>query len=140
MSSMYQDVVEDLRNKGARITTARKNIVKTILNADGPVSAIEILNKLDESGDSVNKTTVYRELDFLFKHGVLKLVYLKPGIVHYESAYLPHHHHLVCTNCESVEEIDCIIDEQALLKKVKKRDFQLKGHKFELYGLCVNCN
>ena len=128
-----------LKEKKARITKAREAILKVVL-AYGPISANKVLIKLGKAGLNVNKTTVYRELAFLLRNNVLKEVYLEAGIVHYESALLPHHHHLVCNNCGSVEEIDCVLDQPALVKKTKSKGFLLQTHKFELYGRCANCS
>ena len=128
-----------LKKKNARITRAREAVISIIFEANFPLDAPTIISKLNSKNIKVNKTTVYRELDFLLKNGLLKLVFLKPSIVHYESALLPHHHHLVCTNCDSIEEVDCVIDEDKLLKKVEKKGFNLKNHKFEMYGVCASC-
>src|SRR5690554_6354407 len=120
---MLQTTIEKLKSIGARITPARKVILEIVFGEEVPMSAIDIQEKLEKRNVKVNKTTVYRELDYLLHQGILKLVYLVPGIAHYESASLPHHHHLVCDNCGKVEEVDCVIDQAMLLKKTDKKGF-----------------
>lgn len=134
-----QNLLELLRDKNARITPAREAILNSVYFSTSPINAKKVLRNLEKKNIKVNKTTVYRELYFLVQNNFLKEVYLKPGVVHYESALLPHHHHLVCNDCGSVTEVDCLIDENELALKAKQKGFALKNHKFELYGLCVNC-
>lgn len=136
---MQARVLHFLHTKNARITRAREAIIDIIFSKRKPLSAAEVISNLKRKNVFVNKTTVYRELDFLLKNGLLKPVFLKPGTVHYESAFLPHHHHLVCDTCGSIAEIDCVVDEQKLLQKIKTNGFEVKQHKFELYGTCTNC-
>ena len=137
---MQVEPIALLRKKNARITRARSAIVNTIFSEDKPISAPRILVKLQKESASVNKTTVYRELSFLVKSDILREVFLRPNIIHYESALLPHHHHLVCNNCGKIEGVDCVVDEAKLLLKTKPRGFKLENHKFEMYGACVNCH
>lgn len=136
---MQDQALNLLHNRNARITRAREAIIGIIFSETKPVSAPEIINNLKNKHVLVNKTTVYRELDFLRKNGILKTVFLKPGKLHYESAFLPHHHHLVCDTCGSISEIGCVVDEQKLLQKIRTKGFEIKQHKLELYGTCTNC-
>src|SRR3989338_238340 len=124
-----------LRGENARMTHARKAIVDLVFSLNSPISVLKGLAKKDIG---VNKTTVYRELSYLVKSNILKEVFIKPNSIHYESALLPHHHHLICNNCGSVEEVDCVINERKLLQKIKSKGFDLKTHKFELYGTCAS--
>ncbi len=126
-----------LRDTDLRNTPARRAIVGLIHKAARPVSAPEIMLNLEKENLLVNKTTVYRELAFLVKKHIVCEVYLKPDLVHYESALLPHHHHLVCDNCGRVEEIQ--MDESALLSFIKKTKFKVKRHSLEFFGLCPKC-
>ena len=50
----------DLKSKGFRITKARAAILELLEKSNAPISADEIVVSL-----GVNKSTVYRELDFL---------------------------------------------------------------------------
>lgn len=60
-----------LQDKGYRLTKARKQIIKIFSQATQPLSANQIEKKLIQSGLSVNKTTIYRELQFLLDNNYL---------------------------------------------------------------------
>ena len=122
------------------MTRARKAIVDLVFSLSSPVSAASVLGDLAKRDIIVNKTTVYRELSFLVKNNILKEIFIKSSLVLYESALLPHHHHLVCVSCGSIDEVDCVVDEKKLQAKVKSKKFNLENHRFELYGTCVTCS
>lgn len=137
---MQAQVADLLKRKKTRVTVARNAIIDVVFADIKPVSAPKILDTLRENNILVNKTTVYRELMFLVNNKILKQVYITPNIIHYESAFLPHHHHLICNNCGGVQEVDCVVDTTKLLQKVNDKGFDVNNHRFELYGTCANCH
>jgi len=136
---MLKSAIEKIKENGGRVTSARKNILDLILASKVPVSAVDILNSLKKRKLHFNKTTIYREINFLTKIGFVRPLYLTSGIVHYESNLLPHHHHLICTKCKKIEEIDCFLDEEKVNKKIEKSGFKLENHILEFHGVCRTC-
>jgi Fur family ferric uptake transcriptional regulator len=50
-----------------------------------------------------------------------------------------HHHHLVCTNCSDIVELEECFPE-ALEKSIASRSgFKFVTHKLEFFGLCPRC-
>lgn len=127
-----------IKARKKRITKTRESVLDTIYNYAKPVSAPEILKK---SGLKVNKTTIYRELDFLLGQNLIKEVKISPYIIHYESSSLGHHHHLICQSCGSVEEIVCeeLEGPMTILEKRVSQKFSIKNHNLEFYGTCFSC-
>jgi Fe2+ or Zn2+ uptake regulation protein len=131
--------ISSLQDKGHRITKVRKEVVKMFSQASRPLSASDIEKKLKELGLSVNKTTVYRELQFLFGNGYLTKVYLNPNHVSYESSELKHHHHLVCNGCGEIDSVTNCLAKDLEEEVYKKKGFKIKRHTLEFYGICAAC-
>jgi Fe2+ or Zn2+ uptake regulation protein len=131
--------LSSLQDKGHRITKVRKEVVKIFSQTSKPLSANKVEEMLLDSGLSVNKTTIYRELQFLLTNGYLVEVYLHPKKVSYESSDLKHHHHLVCDDCGKVDNVtNCLamdLDDDVY----KKKGFKIERHTLEFYGTCANC-
>lgn len=90
-------------------------------------------------GLAPNKTTVYRELDYLRSHNVIQEIDLGELKKRYELAG-HHHHHLVCTGCESVEEVhldDHLKEHESRILQEKK--FKVTRHMLEFFGICGAC-
>ena len=128
-----------LKDKGYKITVARKKMVDILAGTKKPLSAKEILAILKRKGLSVNKTTVYRELQFLIDEGFLKKIHLNPEETSYEPEELIHHHHLVCEVCGRIDSITDCLAEKFEDKVFKKKGFKIKKHNLEFYGACSRC-
>ncbi len=86
--------------------------------------------------------TIYRSMHLLENMGMVKRFDFGDSIARYELVAEGddgHHHHLICTNCSGVVEIeDCFPTE--LEKKIAARNgFKSITHKLEFFGLCPEC-
>ncbi len=50
-----------------------------------------------------------------------------------------HHHHLTCTKCHRVVEIDMCLAPESLSAVERSTHFALEGHRLELFGRCADC-
>jgi len=86
--------------------------------------------------------TVYRSMHLLESMGMVKRVELGEGGSRFEllrEGDDGHHHHLVCTRCSDIVELDeCFPDE--LQERIAARSgFKSVTHKLEFFGLCPRC-
>ncbi len=128
--------MENLRN-----TKARTLILEIFEKCHLPVSAMEILERLDSAGCKANKTTVYRQLDALLVKQLIKEVHLGDGKSRYERICDDHHHHrIVCRGCKKVDEIKVNDDVVELEKRINsEKKFKVLSHSLEFFGICHNC-
>ncbi len=132
-------IISKLKSDGFRITPARIKIVDILTKASEPVSAIDLLEVFSNSEKSVNKTTVYRELDFLMEQKLIQSVEFGDGKKRYE-LNLSHHHHLICLNCKKVEDVDLKLDLKNEEKRIEKETgFKIDSHSLEFFGFCKKC-
>ncbi len=132
------DIKKAIKKNGFRITKARTAIIEMFCIMEHPINAQYIQTKLSESKIIVNKTTVYRELQFLIERNLIKSVQLTSDTLSYELADRAHHHHIVCINCGKIEKI--ILRSEKFLDDVKKQtNFELHSHSLEFYGQCTTC-
>jgi Fe2+ or Zn2+ uptake regulation protein len=133
-------MLDKLKSKGHRITKARKAILEIFQEEKMPLSVGELGAKLHTLGIKVNKTTLYREIDFLLSEEIIKEINLGEDKKRYEAAGNAHHHHLICINCKKVEDIDLQNDlskHEAQIKRTK--NFKVINHSLEFFGLCKSC-
>ncbi|OGG09786.1 hypothetical protein A2154_01665 [Candidatus Gottesmanbacteria bacterium RBG_16_43_7] len=140
---MHADsAIEKLQNRGHRITKIRQAVITVFAQSHYPISAGDILIQLTVGGFYANKSTVYRELTFLARVGLIREVRLTNTRVHYESSYIPHHHHLICNKCGSVREIFCRELElplERVIEQAERKGFAVKDHSLEFFGFCIAC-
>ncbi len=86
--------------------------------------------------------TVYRSMHLLERLGMVKEFDLGDGIARFEllrEGDDGHHHHLVCTRCAGVVELDeCSMTE--LEERIAARNgFTRVSHRLEFFGICPEC-
>lgn len=111
-------------------------IFEAIAVARGPISAEAIHERVD-----ADLVTVYRTLEHFFAAGLIREVRFKDDTVRYEVAEASHHHHVVCTRCGIIDELEnCNV--RALEKSAlgcSRRFASIDEHQLEFFGTCVSC-
>lgn len=125
-----------LATHNLRVTTPRKVVFEALKKATTPLSQVEIA-KLNQN---IDKVSVYRTIDVFLKLGVVTSV-AHGWKQRYELAapYSPHHHHLLCTMCGGVEELQSKKLEQIISIIADQQKFIVTNHTFEITGLCSTC-
>jgi Fe2+ or Zn2+ uptake regulation protein len=132
-------IVFNLQRKGNRITRTRKKIIEIFSGETKPISAKNLLKMLSTES-KVNKTTVYREIEFLLRQNLIQQVFIDPKEIFYESTGLEHHHHFVCNNCGSLENVYLGRELEKTERKLElEKKFKIEKHSLEFFGLCANC-
>jgi len=86
--------------------------------------------------------TVYRSMRLLENMGMVKRFDFGDGIARFEllrEGDDGHHHHLVCTRCAEIVELDeCSMREHE--ERIAARNgFKSVTHKLEFFGICPHC-
>lgn len=141
MPRLHADlIIELLKKKGLKVTPERKEILTALRKQRHPLTIQEIHSALRDV--SINQATVYRTLARLVEVGVARCVDFQHGHKHYELTDAKDHHHLICTNCGIVEDVQgCIADKSAKAALQSSSRFsRVTGHSFELFGMCKKCD
>ena len=127
-----------------KLTLIRKKIVSFFKKQKKPIAYDKIIDYLKKNNISSDRSTIFRNLNFLEKKGIIKKVNFGDGISRYELLKEnDHHHHIVCLNCKKV--IDFFDEDlDKLVKKIEKKfeenkKFKIKSHQFDFFGYCKKC-
>ena len=140
---MEKTVTEILLEKNLSITSPRKLIIEEIIKNSNPIS-IESLQKRLEG--KVALSTLYRALNDLKSAEIIKEFTTTDSITMFELISLgeEHHHHLFCTSCGKIIDIDLSkkfeknVDAE-VVKIEKNFNYKTTEHTLELLGLCSKC-
>jgi Fur family transcriptional regulator, ferric uptake regulator len=128
-----------LTRQGCKNTKSRKAIIEMLEKAEMPMSAEELFLRLKEKGHSVNLSTVYRTLELMEGKALVSKSVIHEGKARYELTGDGHRHHLICTNCNRVVHIDVCPLEELQRNVSQTTNFNITGHRLELYGVCPAC-
>ncbi|WP_234121062.1 Fur family transcriptional regulator [Clostridium hydrogenum] len=147
MNKMSSDELEKLKNnlkdKGYKLTPQRRAVLDIIIGNEGKhLTAEELYDLVKVECPEIGLATVYRTVQLLEEIGVICTLDLNDGCNRYELVHdneNHQHHHLICTNCGKVTEVEGdLLD--ALEEKIEKHyNFLIKNHSVKFYGLCSEC-
>ncbi len=129
-----------LRKAGYKVTPGRVALLTVLAKSPLPLSIKRIL-ALTKS-KNLDQVSVYRALEDFALKGIVQKVDLQHAHAHYEFvAEHNHHHHVICKNCDTIEDIencDTSAIEASALKK-SKSFASIKSHSLEFFGICKKC-
>jgi Fur family zinc uptake transcriptional regulator len=133
----YGEALERLKSKGYKYTGKRESIVRLFAKQDRYLSAKEVQNCLSKDYPGLSLDTVYRNLSLFEQLGILEgTEWEGERRYRFRCEEDRHHHHLICTECGRTRTIH-ICPMNAILGQPE--DFEITGHKFEIYGRCAEC-
>jgi Fur family ferric uptake transcriptional regulator len=128
-----------LAGVGVRPTRQRLVVLTELMGERNDVTAQELHERLRARGERLGLATVYRTLGLLADEGVIDALSHHPGELCYRWCGEGHHHHLVCSSCHQVVELEECELEPWLERIAGEHDFVTTGHRLEVSGLCADC-
>ncbi|HSE82023.1 MAG TPA: Fur family transcriptional regulator [Gaiellaceae bacterium] len=138
-SSEQTQAVGLLTGVGVRPTRQRVVVLTELMGERNDVTAQELHERLRVRGERLGLATVYRTLGLLADEGVIDSLSHRPGELCYRLCGEGHHHHLVCSGCHQVVELDECELEPWLKRISEAHGFVTTGHRLEVAGLCGDC-
>ncbi len=128
-----------LRAAGARVTPQRLAVAEALQASGRPQSADELWRRVRGSRGAIGRATVFRTLEALVGAGVARRLELENHGAAYVACAAEHHHHLACTECGRVLEID-----ETYLRGIADRvavdtGFVIDDARIDFYGRCAAC-
>jgi Fe2+ or Zn2+ uptake regulation protein len=130
-----QGLVSELRDQGFKITSPRNVVIESVAGRDDNFTAEALAAELAPIG----RATVYRTLKLLVDQGLVCRLVLGDGSVCYRVSHTAHHHHLVCVSCGATEDVDLSDVEDVLSRVREATEYDIVGHRLEVYGICPEC-
>lgn len=134
------ELTEQLRHRSRRITGPRRAILEVLRRHPHPLSNREVFAALPRG--RCDLATIYRSLHLLQEIGMVKRFDFGDNVARFELVAAGddgHHHHLVCTRCSQIVEVeDCF--PPAWERQIAARNgFKAVTHKLEFFGVCPAC-
>lgn len=134
-----EEIAAILRKAGHKVTPQRLMIIRALREAEGHVSAAQIAEHVQSIYPVVDLSTVYRTLDVMKRLKVATAIDLGTGDWLYEWSPPEPHHHLVCTECEEMQELEHSFLAQLEQRLLVERGFEASLDHFAIFGTCNAC-
>lgn len=133
----------ELNERGWRLTPQRETILEIFQNlpTGNHLSAEDLYNLLQNQGENISLSTIYRTLKLMARMGILRELELAEGHKHYEinQPSPHHHHHLICVRCNKTIEFknDSIL--KTGTKTAQKEGYHLLDCQLIIHAICPAC-
>lgn len=128
------------RQRGARLTAQRRQVLDIVLRAQRPVGAYEILEALRAELPAAAPPTVYRALEFLMQQGLvhrLETLHAFVGCVHPDEPHAGQF--LICKACGAVRELEDPMVSRSVQAAAAATGFESERPVVEISGRCARC-
>ena len=134
-----QSIANTLVKKGHRVTPQRMMILEAIEASAQHISAEQIHSHVHVRYPYMDISTVYRTLQLLKELELVTEINLGDGRFLYHPAGKSNHHHLRCSKCGKIQDID---EHVVLVLKEELRDhygFDAELKHLAISGVCKHC-
>lgn len=139
MDRITFDAADRLTAAGERVTRQRLLVANALAGSGRQLTAEQLYRSLRRQVPGIGRATVFRTLETLVDAGVARRLELAGHVYAYVACLPEHHHHLACTRCGRVEEID-----EAYITPIAERlaldlGFEIDDARLDFYGRCAAC-
>ena len=138
---MQEKSKQILSEHSVSITNPRILVLEELLEIKSPITVDDLQKKLK---DKVAKSTLYRVLNDLKTINILNEFTSPDNTVVVELVLEgdQHHHHLFCSDCGEIIDVELSTNFESLLdkeiKKIEKKfNFIIEDHRVEMFGQCT---
>lgn len=127
-----------LKNAGLRVTRPRLAVIGAL--AAGPhASADDVFQAIARDLHGTSRQAVYNVLGDLADNGLAQRIEPAGSPARYELRVGDNHHHIVCTSCGAVADVDCAVGHAPCLAPNNTAGFVIDEAEVTYWGTCADC-
>ena len=132
-----KDYIAILRAHGLQVTYQRLAVYQALYCTKQHPSAESIYQQVKKRFPMISLGTVYKTLEKFYEVGLIQKVSPITEVARYD-AVTDAHHHMVCLECQSIQDADSIIVEPQISAS-ENNGFQVVRQQVVLQGYCPRC-
>ncbi len=121
-----------------RLTRQRQIILEELASVKNHPTANEIYDMVRKKLPRIGLGTVYRNLELMAANGIILKLETGGTQKRFDAITTPHHH-IKCTDCGKIDDIDVPIQTDINRQAAKFSDYTILGYHLEFSGLCSSC-
>ncbi len=135
---VYEDVLNQLKAKGIRLTESRKAVIRYLMMSDQHPSADVIYYDLLPDNPGMSLATVYNNLKVLVEEGIVSEIKVNNDNTTYYDFMGHDHLNIVCEKCGYITDLD--LPTPSFKEEVESQvGFRITREQMILHGICLNC-
>ena len=139
MDRITLGAADRLTAAGERVTRQRLLVANALAASGRRLTAEQLFLSLRRREPAIGRATVFRTLETLVEAGVARRLELDGHVYAYVACLPAHHHHIACTRCGRVEEIDEAYVTPIAERLASEMGFEIDDARLDFYGRCATC-
>ncbi|WP_400997184.1 Fur family transcriptional regulator [Agromyces sp. GXQ0307] len=132
------DAAARLRDAGLKVTAPRLAVLDAVVG-HGHLDAEAVHARVTDTLPGTSLQSIYNVLGALTEAGLLRRIEPAESPALYESRTGDNHHHVVCTRCRAVADVDCVVGHAPCLAPSDTNGFTIQTAEVTFWGLCADC-
>lgn len=132
------DVDTVIRAAGLKLTAPRAAVVRSFETLSH-ASAEQIFDAVRDELPGTSLQAVYGVLGALTDAGIIRRIQPAGSPARYERRVGDNHHHLICTGCGTVRDVDCDLGHAPCITLSDTYGFAVATAELTFWGLCPSC-
>lgn len=129
---------QSLRDGGLRVTGGRVALLDA-LDSRPHSDAETLFQVLRETLPDISLQSVHNILGDLTAAGIIRRIEPARSPARYERRVDDNHHHLVCTSCGAIADVDCVVGHAPCLTPAADAGYAVRSAEVTFWGLCPRC-
>lgn len=131
-------LADSIRHAGLRVTEPRVAVLGVLEN-ESHIEAERVFRAVLPLVPGTSVQAVHGILAAFTQAGLVRRIEPAHSPALYERRVGDNHHHVVCTGCGAVEDIDCTVGHSPCLTPSSSNGFQIQTAEVTFWGLCPAC-
>lgn len=136
--AQMQETDDAIRHAGLKVTETRRSVYEA-LRARPHSSADTLFELVRETLPATSMQSVYNALGDFAAAGLARRIEPAghPGL--FELRVDDNHHHVVCSSCGRVEDVDCVVGQAPCLHPSDAGGYRIHTAEVTFWGVCSSC-
>ena len=131
-------LADSIRSAGLRVTEPRVAVLAA-LERESHIDAERIFQSIRRTLPGTSVQAVHGVLSAFSQAGLVRRIEPAHSPALYERRVGDNHHHIVCSACGAVEDVDCTVGHSPCLTPSSSSGFRVQSAEVTFWGLCPNC-
>jgi len=127
-----------MRSAGLRVTESRTAVFEALAAAPH-ASAEEVFAAIADRLPTASRQSVYNALGDFADAGLVRRIEPAGRPMLFELRVSDNHHHLVCTVCGAVQDVECVVGHAPCLTPSETHGFAVQAAEVTFWGTCPTC-
>ena len=139
LSSRLEEMKAALRERGVAVTRKRAKLLEVLLASDRHPSVSEIHEGVRAAYPGTSLATIYNTIEILKETGQVLEIEFSASANRYDGRIPVSHPHLVCLQCEKVEDMENAATHDPLERVSQATGYEIVRLRTDYYGTCPEC-